>query len=121
MSDSADNPSPEALAAVLREPVRAVLRARADALRRNLPARSRNPAGNYIWWTALNADQARRATLMDHLDMLCAHLDGQPALGYDPRDPLPSAALEAVEGFACEEISAGIADYRRALRRRQAV
>lgn len=90
---------PGDLVAVLRVPVWNTLTARADGLRRALPPRPDTPEGRFAWLCSLTAAQARDAALLDHIDALCAHLAGHPALGYAPNDPLPEAALEAAEGF----------------------
>ncbi|MFD9073503.1 hypothetical protein [Streptomyces lasiicapitis] len=91
--------APGDLVAVLRVPVWNTLSARAGSLRRALPPRPDAPAARFAWLRALTPDQARDAALLDHLDALCDHLAGHPALGYAPGDPLPEAALEAAEGF----------------------
>ncbi|MFH9068729.1 hypothetical protein [Streptomyces alboflavus] len=91
--------APGDLVAALRLPVWNTLSARAEALRRDLPPRPAAPAGHFAWLRSLTPEQARDAALLDHLDALCGHLDGKPALGYAPDDPLPEAALEAAEGF----------------------
>ncbi|WP_141753947.1 hypothetical protein [Streptomyces subrutilus] len=78
-------------------------------IRASLPAL---PARRYEWWRSLDADQARRAALLDRLEALHAHLGGQPALGCDPADPLPAAALEAAEGTGDGELDGLIATYR---------
>ncbi|MFG2986182.1 hypothetical protein ACGFYQ_33860 [Streptomyces sp. NPDC048258] len=99
------------LAERLRGPVQTVLAARVDVLRGSLPV---FPAARYEWWRSLDADQARRAALLDRLEALHAHLDGLPALGYDAADPLPAAALEAAEGTGDVELDRLIAAYRAA-------
>ncbi|AWI33264.1 hypothetical protein DDW44_30365 [Streptomyces tirandamycinicus] len=90
------------------------LAARADMLRRSLPPRPHDVRGRYEWWRSLSAEQARQATLLDHLDAMCGHLDGEPALGHSADDPLPEAALEAADGFTDEETAAMIAAFREA-------
>ncbi|WP_406153134.1 hypothetical protein OG217_05465 [Streptomyces sp. NBC_01023] len=57
-------------------------------------------------------DQARRAALLDRLDALCEHVSGRPALGYEPGDPLPAAALEEADGFTDSATALLVADYR---------
>lgn len=115
--DAALATSLTACAAALRGPVRAVLRARADTMRLTLPPRPTTAAGRYAWWKALDSGQSRQAMLIDHLDTLCAHLAGRPALGYDQNDPLPEAALEAADGFASEATAQDITNYRRSQRK----
>ncbi|EPH41150.1 hypothetical protein ABT390_34880 [Streptomyces aurantiacus] len=104
---------PGGLVAVLRVPVWNTLTARAESLRRALPPRPDAPAARYAWLCSLTPAQARDAAHLDHLDALCAHLAGHPALGYAPDDPLPEAALEAAEGFN-SQLTALITRYRAA-------
>lgn len=85
---------------------------RADAIRRALPPRPADARGRWRWLRSLDEDQARRAALLDRLDALCAHVAGRPALGYDPGDLLPAAALEEADGFTSETIALLIAQYR---------
>ncbi|MFD7764143.1 hypothetical protein [Streptomyces microflavus] len=92
-------PSSAGLAELLRAPVQAALAARADALRSTLPVRPVTAADRFAWWTSLNAAQARNAALVDHLDALIGHLAGRPVLGCAPHDPMPTAALDAADGF----------------------
>lgn len=115
--DPAPSPSLTLHAAALRETLCAVLRARADSLWLTLPPRPATPAGRYAWWRALDSGQSRQVMLVEHLDVLCQHLAGRPALGYDPHDPLPREALEAADGFTTDETAQAMDDYRRALRR----
>lgn len=91
--------APGDLVAALRLPVWNTLSARAEGLRRALPPRPDAPAERFAWLRSLTPEQARDAALLEHLDALCGHLAGKPALGHDPDDPLPDAALEAAEGF----------------------
>ncbi|MFD9887056.1 hypothetical protein ACFWZT_36970 [Streptomyces alboflavus] len=105
--------APGDLVAALRLPVWNTLSARAEALRRDLPPRPAAAAGRFAWLRSLTPEQARDAALLDHLDALCGHLGGKPALGYAADDPLPDAALEAAEGFN-PQLTALITRYRAA-------
>ncbi|WP_328333441.1 hypothetical protein [Streptomyces sp. NBC_00455] len=105
-------PRVERLAALLRVPVRNALAERADAIRRSLPPRPLDARARLIWLRALDQDQARRAALLDRLDALCAHVCGRPALGYEPGDLLPAAALEEADGFTDSATALIVADYR---------
>lgn len=105
--------APGDLVAALRLPVWNTLSARAEALRRDLPPRPAAAAGRFAWLRSLTPEQARDAALLDHLDALCGHLGGKPALGYAADDPLPDAALEAAEGFN-PQLTALINRYRAA-------
>ncbi|GGX80362.1 hypothetical protein [Streptomyces fructofermentans] len=87
------------LVAALRLPVWNTLAARADTIRRSLPPRPDSAGERYAWLRDLTPEQARRASLLDHLEALCSHLSGRPALGYAPDDPLPDEALQEAEGF----------------------
>ncbi|MFD4933348.1 hypothetical protein [Streptomyces virginiae] len=107
----ADGPS-VGLAAELRLPVWNALADRADALRRALPPRPENVPARFAWWRSLTAVQSRDAALLDRLDALCGHLAGRPAPGCAADDPLPEAALEAVDGFVGEDLAGRIASYR---------
>ncbi|WP_106976274.1 hypothetical protein [Streptomyces rimosus] len=107
-----DGPELDALARRLLVPVWNALSSRADALRRSLPPRPDAASGRYEWWRALDAEQARRAALLDRLNALCGHLAGRPALGYDPSDPMPDEALEEADGFVSEPVAALVAVYR---------
>ncbi|MGG7574156.1 hypothetical protein [Streptomyces sirii] len=102
----------EQLVALLRVPVRKALADRADSIRRALPPRPVGARSRWAWLRSLDEDQARRAALLDRLDALCAHLAGRPALGYDPGDPLPTAALEESDGFTSETVALRVAEYR---------
>ncbi|MER5301365.1 hypothetical protein ABT039_18085 [Streptomyces lasiicapitis] len=102
----------EQLVALLRVPVRTALAERADTIRRSLPPRPTDVRARHAWLCSLDEDQARRAALLDQLDALCGHLDGRPAPGYDPGDPLPAAALEEADGFVGQTFAALIAEYR---------
>ncbi|MFH8465989.1 hypothetical protein [Streptomyces sp. NPDC017991] len=103
----------ERLAALLRVPVRNALAQRADAIRSSLPPRPLDDArARLVWLRSLDQDQARRAALLHRLDALCEHVSGSPALGYDPRDPLPAAALEEADGFTDAATALLVADYR---------
>lgn len=106
--------APGELAAQFRGPVQAALAARAAALRASLPPRPATSEGRYEWWRSLEPKQVRRAALLDRLDALHAHLDGVPALGCAPTDPLPAAALEAAEETGDRELARLIAAYRSA-------
>ncbi|MEU5239717.1 hypothetical protein ACH4UR_25335 [Streptomyces lydicus] len=64
-----------------------------------MPPRLETAMERYDWLRSLTPAQARRAALLDHLDVLCAHLAGRPALGYSPDDQVPAAALEEAEGY----------------------
>ncbi|MFH8410409.1 hypothetical protein ACH4FX_37385 [Streptomyces sp. NPDC018019] len=103
---------PDTMARRLLVPVWNALSSRADALRRSLPPCPDTACGRYEWWRALDAEQARRAALLDRLNALCGHLAGRPALGYDPEDPLPPEALEEADGFVSEPVAALMAAYR---------
>ncbi len=92
-------------------PVARVLSERADGLRRSLPSRPEAVIERYDWLRSLTPGQARRAALLDRLDVLCGHLAGRPALGYSRDDPLPSAALEEADGYNTQ-LSRLIARYR---------
>ncbi|NUL24940.1 hypothetical protein HRW17_21575 [Streptomyces lunaelactis] len=85
---------------------------RADTIRRALPPRPLDARARHAWLRSLDEDQARRAALLDHLDTLCEHIAGRPALGYDPEDPLPTAALEEADGFTDATTALLIAEYR---------
>ncbi|WP_435244286.1 hypothetical protein [Streptomyces sioyaensis] len=101
------------LVALLRLPVWNALAERADAIRRALPPRPQHARNRWQWLHSLDADQARRAALLDQLDALCVHIAGRPAPGYAPNDPLPAAALEEADGFTNETVALLIAAYRR--------
>ncbi|MFD7334881.1 hypothetical protein ACFV98_02610 [Streptomyces violascens] len=102
----------EAIAAHLRVPVWNALAERADLLRRSLPPRPETAYGRYVWLRALDAEQARRAALLDRLEALRDHVAGRPALGYAPADALPEEALEEVDGFTTRSTALIIAEYR---------
>lgn len=89
-----DAPTAAELSAQLRHPVRATLAARAARLRATLPPRPDAVAARYGWWRSLDAEQARRAALLDRLDELCDQLDAEAA-----PELLPAAVLEEAEGF----------------------
>ncbi|WP_030558819.1 hypothetical protein [Streptomyces aureocirculatus] len=110
---TASHTAPGDLVAALRLPVWNTLSARAESLRRALPPRPDAPAARYAWLCSLTPEQARDAALLDHLDALCGHLAGHPALGYDADDPLPDAALQAAEGFN-PQLTSLIVRYRKA-------
>nr|WP_202489686.1 hypothetical protein [Streptomyces sp. SID8381] len=80
-----------------------------------MPERPEPGAARYEWLRSLTSVQARRAALWDHLDALCGHLAGRPALGYRADDVLPEAALQEAEGFSAR-LSYDIARYRAAVR-----
>ncbi|MEU6632890.1 hypothetical protein ABZ905_32090 [Streptomyces parvus] len=105
-------PSGAGLAELLHASVRAALAARVAKLCATLPARPTSAPERFTWWKSLDPGQARDAALLDHLEALCGHLDGRPAPGYAPDDPMPVAALDAAEGFT----SAPVADLIRAYR-----
>ncbi|MFI7089630.1 hypothetical protein ACIBUR_39350 [Streptomyces anulatus] len=92
-------PSPAGLAELLRDPVRAALGARAEAVRARLPPRPVRALDRFTWLSSLGPGQARDAALLDHLEALAGHLTGRPAPGCAPDDPMPAAALDAVDGF----------------------
>jgi hypothetical protein len=114
MSAATVEAAPDNLAAVLRLPVWNTLAKRADAIRRALPPRPETPQECHHWLQALTSEQARRVALLDHLDALCGHIDGRPALGCNPDDPMPEAALQEAEGFN-PQLSALISRYRERL------
>lgn len=103
------------LVAALHLPVWNTLTARAASLRQALPPRPAAADARLAWLRSLTPEQARSAALLDHLDALCEHLAGRPALGYDPDDPLPDAALQAAEGFN-PQLTTLIIRYRAARR-----
>ncbi|MFD9248305.1 hypothetical protein [Streptomyces bottropensis] len=105
--------APDTLVAALRLPVWNTLAERADNIRRALPARPETAVERLAWLRSLNPEQARRAALLDHLDALCGHIAGRPALGYAADDPMPDAALQEAEGFN-PQLTALIAAYRAA-------
>ncbi|MEU1221321.1 hypothetical protein [Streptomyces microflavus] len=105
-------PSGAGLAELLHTSVRAALAARVDKLRTSLPARPTTALERFTWWKSLDPGQARDAALLDHLEALCAHLDGRPALGVAPDDPMPEAALDAAEGFTSGPVADLIRAYR---------
>ena len=109
-------PATVSLASALRLPVRQALADRAEALRRTLPDRPDGAAQRWHWWQGMTSDQQRRAALMEHLDALCGHLAGRPALGYAADDPLPLAALEEADGFTSEPVAQMIAAFRAGFR-----
>ncbi|MFG2211013.1 hypothetical protein [Streptomyces sp. NPDC048638] len=111
MTATVDSAS-DSLTAALRLPVWRALVDRAEALRRALPSRPDDAAQRWHWWQAMSADQQRHAALMEHLDALCGHLTGRPALGYAADDPLPLAAVEEADGFTSEPVAELIAAYR---------
>ncbi|MFB6505540.1 hypothetical protein ACFC07_22385 [Streptomyces sp. NPDC056099] len=113
MSATTVEAAPGDLTAVLRLPVWNTLSERADGIRRALPPRPETPEGRLRWLQSLTPEQQRRAALLDHLDALCGHLDGRPALGYNPDDPMPDAALQEAEGFN-SRLTALIATHRAA-------
>ncbi|MFI6686651.1 hypothetical protein [Streptomyces sp. NPDC050485] len=102
----------EAIAAHLRVPVWNALAERADALRRSLPPRPATAHDRYVWLRTLDAEQARRAALLDRIESLRDHVAGRPALGYAPDVPLPRAALEEVEGFTTGVTARRITQYK---------
>ncbi|WP_328973402.1 hypothetical protein [Streptomyces sp. NBC_00239] len=106
----------DSLTSALRLPVWKALADRAEALRRALPARPDDAAERWHWWQGMTGEQQRRAALLEHLDALCGHLTGRPALGYAAHDPLPLAALEEADGFTSEPVAELIAAYRAAPR-----
>ncbi|MBT2396280.1 hypothetical protein [Streptomyces sp. ISL-100] len=106
------SPRVERLAALLRVPVRNALAERADAIRSSLPPRPLDTRACFIWLHSLDQDQARRAALLDRLTALCEHVSGRPALGYEPGDPLPAAALEEADGFTDTATALLVAEYR---------
>ncbi|MFF2226863.1 hypothetical protein ACFVV7_26515 [Streptomyces globisporus] len=107
-------PSDAGLTELLRASVRAALATRVSKLRISLPARPTTALARCTWWKSLNPGQARAAALLDHLETLCGHLDGHPALGLNPEDPIPVAALEAAEGFTSAPVAVLIRSYRAA-------
>ncbi|WP_404949066.1 hypothetical protein HFP70_35375 [Streptomyces sp. ARC14] len=105
-------PSGAGLAELLHASVRAALAARVAKLRTSLPARPATALERFAWWKSLDPGQARDAALLDHLEALCGHLDGRPALGVAPDDPMPEAALDAAEGFTSGPVADLIRTYR---------
>ncbi|MFK0047940.1 hypothetical protein ACIQU4_28405 [Streptomyces sp. NPDC090741] len=100
------------LAAELRIPVWNALAARAETLRRVLPARPESGLGRYQWLRSLTPEQARNAALLDRLEALRGHLTGGPAPGFAADDPLPEAALQEADGFTTAEVAELIAALR---------
>ena len=113
MTASTVEATPAALVAALRVPLWNALAERADTIRRALPARPEEAGERLRWLQALNAEEARRAALLDRLDALCAHLADRPTLAYPTSVPIPEAALEEAEGFVGEDVAALITEYRR--------
>ncbi|MET9528195.1 hypothetical protein [Streptomyces coeruleorubidus] len=113
MTPTAVEAAPDMLVAALRLPVWNVLAERADGIRRSLPPRPETALERFAWLRSLNPEQERRAALLAHLDALCGHLAGRPALGYPADDPMPDAALQEAEGFN-PQLTALIAAYRAA-------
>lgn len=107
--------APDTLVEVLRLPVWNTLAQRADSIRHTLPPRPEAVVARLAWLRSLTPEQARRAALLDHLDALCGHIAGHPALGYPADDPLPDAALQEAEGYN-RQLTALIAAYRAARR-----
>ncbi|MEU3501588.1 hypothetical protein ABZ726_12700 [Streptomyces hundungensis] len=99
MADPQVATSADELSEALRLPVWNAMSERADSLRRALPPRPDDVAGRYEWWRLLDARQQRQAEILGRLDALCGHLAGRPALGYDPAQRLPDAALHEAQGF----------------------
>lgn len=112
MTATVDAAPGDLVVAALRLPVWNALAERADAIRRALPARPEMAEERLRWLRGLSPEQERRAALLDHLDALCGHIEGRPALGYDPDNPLPDAALEASDGFCGDDTAALIAAHR---------
>ncbi|MEV6421589.1 hypothetical protein [Streptomyces sp. NPDC051662] len=105
---------PDSLVAVLRLPVWNALADRANSLRRSLPARPDDAAERWAWWQGMNADQQRRAAVLDRLDALCGHIAGRPAPGYAPDSPMPLAALEEADGFTSSYVADTMSRFRAA-------
>ncbi|MCX4681304.1 hypothetical protein OG413_45185 [Streptomyces sp. NBC_01433] len=105
---------PDSLITALRLPVWNALADRADALRRTLPARPDDALERWEWWHGMTSEQQRRAALLEHLEALCGHIAGRPALGYAPDDPLPLAALEEADGFTNGHVADLMTTYRAA-------
>lgn len=109
-------PRPAGLAELLRDPVRAALAARAEAVRARLPPRPVLALDRFVWLRSLDPGQARDAALLDLLEALTGHLTGhltgRPAPGCAPGDPMPAAALDAVDGFTDAPTARLMALYR---------
>ncbi|WP_327359559.1 hypothetical protein [Streptomyces sp. NBC_01304] len=118
MSVAMTTKAPEELLASIHGPllelVQDKLCERAEQLRRALPPRPEDALARFRWWRSLDADQGRRAMLMERLDALSDRLRDHPAIGRDPLGSLPAEALEEAEGFD-EELSELIARFRRVL------
>lgn len=105
-------PGPAGLAELLRDPVRAALAARTATVRAGLPPRPVRAVDRFTWLRSLGPGQARDAALLDRLEALAGHLTGRPALGCAAGDPMPTAALEAVDGFTDVPTARLMALYR---------
>ncbi|MFJ1744336.1 hypothetical protein ACIOG4_37520 [Streptomyces microflavus] len=105
-------PSPAGLAELLRGPVRAALAARITTVRAGLPPRPVSALDRFTWLRSLGPGQARDAALLDRLEALAGHLTGRPAPGCAPDDPMPTAALDAADGFTDAPTGRLIALYR---------
>lgn len=110
-----DGAASDHLIGQLVEPVRRALARRAGIVRQGLPPRPATAAERYRWWRSLESGECRQATLLDHLEVLCGHLVGHPALGFAAEDALPAAALDAADGFVTEDVARLVARYRRIL------
>ena len=100
------------LAAELLPVVLAVLERRADALRSRLPVRPPRSEDRLAWWKSLTGPQPRQAALLEFLEVMCGHLRGVPAPGWDAGEPLPAGALEEAEGFVDADTAVKISEYR---------
>ena len=100
------------LAAELLPVVLAVLERRAEALRSRLPARPARSGERLAWWKSLTGTQPRQGALLEFLEVMCGHLRGIPAPGWDAGEPLPAGALEEAEGFVDADTAFKIAEYR---------